>query len=118
MENPPLHSASHPVNPWRGELSITLDGVAHPARLTLGSLAELEAQLEDGSFLNLVERFEAGTVSSREVLALLVAALRGGGWQGSAQDLLSVDIEGGPVAAAQAAARALTLAFCLPGEGA
>jgi hypothetical protein len=43
--------------------------------------------------------------------------LRGGGWRGSASDLLAVEISGGPVAAARAAAELLARAFALPGEG-
>ena len=46
----------------------------------------------------------------------LVAGLRGGGWQGTAADLRAVDIAGGPVAAARAAAELLARAFALPGE--
>jgi len=113
---PVMPKAAH-TNPWAGEVSITLDGVPHVAKLTLGALAELEAHLGDDSLMALVERFEGGSVSSGDVLALLVAALRGGGWEGTAQDLIAVDIEGGPAAAAKVAARALALAFSLPGEG-
>ncbi len=103
-------------NPFRGEVEVVLDGVAHPARLTLGALAELEAGLESGSLVELVERFESGGFSGRDVLALLVAGLRGGGWQGNAGDLLTVDIAGGTVGAAKAAAALLARAFALPGE--
>lgn len=105
-------------NPWRGEVRLVLDGKAHEMRLTLGALAELEAGLQSGTLVELVERFEAGRYSTRDVLALIVAGLRGGGWQGRAEDLLHADIEGGPVAAARAAAALLVRAFTLPGEGA
>ncbi|MFZ1481620.1 MAG: gene transfer agent family protein, partial [Paracoccaceae bacterium] len=80
------------VNPWAGEVAITLDGQRHVAKLTLGALAELEAALDAGSLLDLVERFESGRFSTRDVLALNVAGLRGGGWQGSAAGLLRVEI--------------------------
>ena len=59
---------------------------------------------------------ESGGFSGRDVLALLVAGLRGGGWQGNAGDLLTVDIAGGTVGAAKAAAALLARAFALPGE--
>lgn len=101
-------------NPWRGEVGLVIDGTLHELRLTLGALAELEAELESGSLVDLVKRFEAGAVSTRDVLALIVAGLRGGGWQGLAADLLHADIEGGPMAAAQAAAELLARAFMLP----
>lgn len=104
-------------NPFAGEVAVTLDGVPHVAKLTLGALAELEAGLSEGSLMDLVARFEAGRFSSRDVLALLVAGLRGGGWSGRAGDLLAVEIGGGPVGAARAAAELLARAFAVPGEG-
>ena len=102
-------------NPWAGEVAIWLDGQRHVAKLTLGALAELEESLETGSLIDLVERFEAQRFSTRDVLALVVAGLRGGGWQGTAADLLQVEIGGGPVGAARAAAELLARAFSLPG---
>lgn len=101
-------------NPWAGEVALTLDGEAHSCKLTLGALAELEASLETGTLIELVERFEAGGFSTRDVLALIVAGLRGGGWQGRAADLLSVEIAGGPVEAARVAAELLARAFAVP----
>jgi hypothetical protein len=105
------------ANPYAGEVAIWLDGVSHTAKLTLGALAELETALEAGSLIDLVERFETGRFSSRDVLALIVAGLRGGGWQGTADQLRTVEIGGGPVEAARAAATLLARAFALPGEG-
>ncbi len=104
------------ANPWAGEVEVLLDGAPHVAKLTLGALAELEAGLQTGSLVELIERFEAGRYSSRDVLALLVAGLRGGGWRGTAADLMTVEIAGGPVGAARAAAELLARAFALPGE--
>ena len=103
------------VNPFQGQVEVSLDGVPHVARLTLGALAELEGALGEGSLVALAERFEAGRFSGRDVLALIVAGLRGGGWTGRAEDLLAVEIGGGPVGAAQAAAQLLARAFALPG---
>lgn len=102
------------ANPWAGEVALTLDGAAHNCKLTLGALAELEASLETGTLIGLVERFESGQFSTRDVLALIVAGLRGGGWQGTASDLLSVEIAGGPVEAARVAAEMLARAFSVP----
>jgi hypothetical protein len=103
-------------NPFAGEVSLVLDGVPHVAKLTLGALAELEAALETGSLIDLIGRFEAQRFSTRDVLALVVAGLRGGGWQGTAADLLRVEIGGGPMMAAQIAALLLARAFSVPGE--
>lgn len=94
-----------------------IDGEAHVLKLTLGALAELEAGLETGSLIDLVERFESGAFSSRDVLALIVAGLRGGGWRGQAKDLVSAEIEGGALGAARAAAEVLARAFMLPDGG-
>lgn len=103
-------------NPFAGEVMLVLDGIPHVAKLTLGALAELEMALDSGSLVDLISRFEAQHFSTRDVLALVVAGLRGGGWQGTAGDLLRVEIGGGPMMAAQIAAQLLARAFALPGE--
>lgn len=102
------------ANPWAGEVAVWLDGTRHVAKLTLGSLAELEAELAEGSMIALVERFETGAFSSRDVLLLVVAGLRGGGWNGTAADLRTVEIGGGAVGAARVAAELLARAFTVP----
>jgi hypothetical protein len=102
------------MNPWAGEVAVVIDGRRHVARLTLGALAELEAALGADSLIDLVERFEGRRFSTRDVLALVVAGLRGGGWQGSAADLMQAEIAGGPVEAARVAALLLARAFAVP----
>ena len=102
------------ANPWRGEVELVIDGEARVLRLTLGALAELESALETDSRVALVERFETGRQTARDILALIVAGLRGGGWQGSASDLLAADIEGGHLGATKAAAELLVRAFVMP----
>lgn len=104
------------ANPWAGEVAIWLDGQRHIGKLTLGALAELEAAMATGSLVELVERFEAGRYSARDVLAVLVAGLRGGGWQGTPEELRHADLGGGPVGAARVAAELLARAFALPDE--
>ena len=99
------------ANPFAGEVALVIDGQRHMLKLTLGALAELEAGLETGTLIELVQRFEGGAFSSRDVLTLVVAGLRGGGWRGSAADLFAADIEGGPMGAARAAAELLARAF-------
>lgn len=91
-----------------------IDGEPKLCKLTLGALAELEAALKEGSLLDLVERFEAGRFSARDVLVLVVAGLRGGGWTGTAADLRTAEIGGGPASAAKAAAQMLARAFSTP----
>ena len=104
------------ANPWAGEVAVLLDGQRHLAKLTLGALAELEGELQAGTLIELVERFEQGRFSTRDVVALIVAGLRGGGWRGTAADLRTAEIGGGPVEAARAAAELLARAFASPGE--
>lgn len=102
------------ANPWTGEVALVIDGERQVLKLTLGALAELEAELQEQSLLALVERFEQGAFSGRDVLALITAGLRGGGWAGTAANLLSSEIEGGPIGAAQAAGQLLARAFAVP----
>ncbi len=101
-------------NPWAGEVAIVIDGVTHDCKLTLGALAELEAALDAESLIDLIRRFESGAFSGRDVMAVIVAGLRGGGWRGGASDLITAEIEGGPVGAAKVAAILLTRAFTPP----
>lgn len=102
------------ANPWRGDVALVIDGQRHIARLTLGALAELEDAMAEPSLVALVERFEGNTFSSRDVLALLGAGLRGGGTDINADTLAHAQIEGGPMAAARAAAELLARAFVVP----
>lgn len=102
------------ANPMTGEVELVIDGEPRVAKLTLGALAELEAGLSQGGLVDLVQRFEGGGFSARDVMALLVAGLRGGGWQGTQRDLVQADIAGGPIGAAKAAAQLLARAFDAP----
>ena len=95
-------------------MSLVIDGRPCIARLTLGALAELEESLGEDTLLSLVERFESSRFSSRDVLALLGAGLRGGGADIGEEVLARADIEGGPMAAARAAAELLARAFVVP----
>jgi len=102
-------------NPWAGEVVLVLDGTRHVLRLTLGALAELEATMREDSLVAMVQRFEGGAFGTRDVIAVLIAGLRGGGWQGQAVDVLDGEIEGGPVEATRVAAELLGRSFALPG---
>ena len=104
------------ANPWAGEAELVLNGEPHVLKLTLGALAELEDNLQSDTLVELVQRFESGAFSSRDVLALIVAGLRGGGWQGRASDLVAAEIGGGPLEAARVAAQLLARAFSVPGD--
>ncbi|MEM8822173.1 MAG: gene transfer agent family protein [Pseudomonadota bacterium] len=101
-------------NPWAGEVALTINGERRICKLTLGALAELEASMEADSLVALVNRFETGGFRARDVIALLVAGLRGGDWCGGAEDLAAAEIAGGPVEATRVAALLLGRAFALP----
>jgi hypothetical protein len=102
------------TNPHAGEVALMVNGERQVLKLTLGALAELEAALGAETLVELIARYEDGKFATRDVLALLLAGLRGGGWTGSPSDLARAEIGGGPIAAAQAAATLLTRAFTLP----
>lgn len=101
-------------NPYAGQVALVLDGERHLLKLTLGALAELEASMVADSIVEMVDRFERGQFSARDVIALILAGLRGGGWTGNAGTLLQAQIEGGPVEATRVAALLLGRSFALP----
>ena len=107
---------NHVVNPWAGEVALVIGGERRVLKLTLGALAELEERLGEDTLVALVERFEGGRFSSRDLLGLILAGLRGGGAEMGPEDLMRADIEGGPLAAARAAAELLARAFTVPGQ--
>ena len=104
------------ANPWRGEVALLVDGEPRVLRLTLAALAELEARLKAESLVELIDRFETGGFRVRDLIALLVAGLNGGGWRVSEAEFVRARLDGGPLAAAEAAARLLKLTFTVPGE--
>lgn len=106
------------ANPFAGEVALVVNGQRHICKLTLGALAELEASLDAGGLMALIERFDQRGFSALDVLSVVHAGLRGGGWQGTRDDLLTAEIEGGAVAAGTLAAQLLTLAFAAPQDAA
>lgn len=101
-------------NRFRGDVEVVIDGQRQLARLTLGALVELEEALDETALVGLVERFESSRFSSRDVVSLLGAGLRGGGMAITDAALMAARIEGGPIAASQAAAQLLARAFMVP----
>lgn len=102
------------VNPHAGEAELLVNGTPYALKLTLGALAALEAALEEGTLVDLVQRFEQGRFSARDVLALLAAGLQGGGHDLSREDLAVATITGGPMQAARVAAELLVRSFAVP----
>lgn len=104
------------ANPYRGEVELSIDGEPRTLRLTLGALAELETKLGCESLLDMISRFETGGFRVTDLVSLITAGLNGGGWKLGEDEFLRRTIDGGPLAAAQAAARLLKITFTLPGE--
>ncbi len=102
------------ANPYTGEVDLIVDGQRRRLKLTLGALAELETRMKVDGITDLVARFEGENPRARDVLLLICAGLRGGGWDGDLPDLLAADIDGGVLTAARVAARLLNLAFQTP----
>lgn len=104
------------VNPYRGEVEISINGKLRVMRLTLGALAELEEQLECQSLVDLVARFEDCAFRAKDIVTLIRAGLKGGGCEVENPDFENMQIDGGLHAAARAAARLLKVTFAVPGE--
>lgn len=102
------------ANPWSGEVAVTVDGTERIMKLTLGALAELETRVASGSLVDLIQRFENGSYRAADLLALITAALRGGGWQVTEAEVAVASFKGGLGEAARLAAQTLTLAFAPP----
>lgn len=96
-------------------MTLVINGAPQAMRLTLGALAALEVELDEPSLVALVERFEQSRFSSADVLALLRAGLAGGGSGLNPRELDHAEIEGGPMAAARAAAELIARAFVVSG---
>jgi hypothetical protein len=98
-------------NARRGEVGVTLAGERYTLCLTLGALAEIEEALGAPDLAALGERFAGGRLRSRDLVALLGAALRGGGHRIADAEVAALPLEGGLDALGGALARALALAF-------
>ena len=98
-------------NPLRGEIEAEIGGERRTLCLTLGALAELEANLRAGDLSGLSEHFAEGCVSARDLTAIIGAGLRGGGNAITDDDLARMSIEGGLRGAAEVAVKLLRATF-------
>jgi len=110
MRSPNTRSKRMP-NIHRGEIAAAIGGETRVLCLTLGALAELEAQLGAGDLAGLAERFAGGKVSARDLTAIIGAGLRGGGSDVSDDQLAQMSVEGGLRGAADIAVRLLKATF-------
>jgi hypothetical protein len=86
-------------NPRRGEVALDLAGRRYTLCLTLGALAELEDAFGVADLPALAERFASGRLSSRDLLALLAVALRGGGQALDDNEVAALPLDSGGVEA-------------------
>ena len=88
-----------------------LNGEKYRLRLTLGALAELEEALGADSLLALVERFEQGRFTSRDLIRLVAAGLRGAGHVVTDEEVAHMTHPDGVQGFVTLAARLLAAAF-------
>ncbi len=99
------------VNKYRGEVAANLDGKTWTLCLTLGALAELEAAFEVDDLTALIARFSSGNLSARDMLRVIGAGLRGGGYTVNDADVREMQAEGGAVGYAKIVSQLLTATF-------
>ncbi len=102
------------ANRRRGEVPLVLGGAHYTLCLTLGALAELEDAFGVEDLGALAARFADGRPSSRDLLRLLAAALRGGGHDLDDAAVAALPLAGGLPAVAAALAAVLEAAFGMP----
>ena len=99
------------ANRRRGEVPLVLGGERYTLCLTLGALAELEDAFAAGDLSDLAARFAGGRLGARDLIALLGAALRGGGHDLSDAAVARLPLSDGIAAVAAALGDALSAAF-------
>ena len=67
------------ANAHRGDVDLTVGGVTRTLRLTLQSLAEMEAAFEVGDLVELGSRLSTGRLSAGDLIRIVGPAMRGGG---------------------------------------
>ena len=99
------------ANRRRGEVPLDLGGKPYTLCLTLGALAELEDALTAGDLVGLAERLTAGRPRMADLVALLGAALRGGGHDCDDDEVRRLPMAGGLEAIVDALGEVLEAAF-------
>ncbi|MGJ3263974.1 MAG: gene transfer agent family protein [Salinarimonas sp.] len=99
------------ANARRGDVCVTIGGAVYTLRITLGALAELEDALAAEDLGALAARLAEGRLRARDLVAVLGAALRGGGHALADADVAALALEDGVEPVARAAMLALARAF-------
>lgn len=99
------------TNRYRGEIEAALGGRRRTLVLTLGALAELESAFGASDLAALAERFGTGRLSSRDLVRIIGAGLRGAGESISDDDVATLVIDGGATAYVRLAADLIAATF-------
>lgn len=99
------------VNKRRGEIAAELDGKQWKLCLTLGALAELESAFDAADLVALGARFSTGKLSAKDMIAVITAGLRGGGYEVQSGDVANMRTEGGLTQLADIVVRLLSATF-------
>lgn len=99
------------ANRHRGEISATLDGREWQLCLTLGALAELENRMGVDDIAGLAHHFGSGKLSSRDVIAIITFALKGGGHDVEEEEVRQMHCPGGIAGFARIVSQLLEATF-------
>jgi hypothetical protein len=99
------------ANARRGEVALQIGAARYTLCLTLGALAELEHAFGAEDLMALAERFGTGRLASRDLVALLAVALRGGGHAITDAEVAALPLAEGIAPVAQAIADLLVASF-------
>lgn len=105
-------------NRRRGETIAIIGGEPVKLCLTLGALAELESAFDVADLGGLAARFARGSLSSRDILAIVTVAMRGAGRNITDAEAAALPVAGELPGLAAAVADLLALTFGAPEDGA
>jgi len=98
-------------NHHRGEIEAEIGGAQRRLVLTLGALAELEASFGVTDLVALAERFGAGRLSSRDLVRIIAAGLRGAGEAVSDDEVARMTVDHGAAGYVRIAAALVAATF-------
>jgi hypothetical protein len=105
------------ANGRRGEVEAIIDGERRILCLTLGALAEIETAFGVDNIGDLAGRLAQGRIGAAAIIAILAAALRGGGNVIDDADVADMRIEGGVEGAVRLVTQLLATAFLTEKRG-
>ena len=94
------------ANPLRGQIKVSLGGKDYNVRLTIDSLMQIESVLDKG-IIKVANDMSQGDVRLRDLQAILLPALRGGGNDFQDKEVAKIIGEAGIVEATRVVANLL-----------